>query len=95
MEKSELKFKVGDILEHVLSGEKCVVSRIVPQEVKPDEDSEAVTEYFYTLSPGLENSHMYPAETAHGALKLTKEVHVAEKLATADGFGTPDGGKAK
>lgn len=72
----ELKFKVGDVLEHVITGEKAVVAKIVDQKMKKDPDdaksTETETVQFYTLSAGLEKSNMYPVDTAHGCMKLVK-----------------------
>jgi hypothetical protein len=70
MEKKDLKFKVGDRLKHVITEEECVVARVVEQiEKENPTDEEGETIYFYTISPNLKESQMYPAEAAEGCLK--------------------------
>jgi hypothetical protein len=68
MEEKDLLFKVGDRLKHVITGEECVMARLIEQVEKKDEEDEGKIVYFYTLSSGLKDSNMYPAETAHGCL---------------------------
>ena len=69
MKKEDLLFKEGDVIEHLMSKERCIVGKIEKQRLKDPVTEKREETYTYSLGVSIEKSFVFQAEKAHQFFK--------------------------